>query len=60
MMVVFAVLSVCAIAAAFLKPADWQTRLSEILFNEGMALLVTVIYGIFVHFAMVAIARLQR
>jgi len=30
MMVVFAVLSVCAIAAAFLKPADWQTRLSEI------------------------------
>lgn len=62
MIIVFIVLSVCAIAAAFqqAKP-EWSMPLSHIIIiNEGMAVLATLVYGIFVHFAITIINRLRR
>lgn len=62
MIVVFIVLSVCAIVAAFQQARpEWPMPLSGIiLINEGMALLVTLVYGIFVHFAIAIINRLKK
>ena len=62
MIVVFIVLSVCAIIAAFqqVRP-EWPMPLSHIIIiNEGMALLATLVYGIFVHFAIAIINRLKK
>ena len=62
MIVVFIVLSVCAIVAAFqqAKP-EWPMPLSHIIIiNEGLALLATLGYGIFVHFAIAIINRLRK
>ncbi len=62
MIVVFIVLSVCAIVAAFqqAKP-EWPMPLSHIIIiNEGLALLATLVYGIFVHFAIAIINRLRK
>ena len=60
--VVFIVLSVCAIVAAFQQARpEWSMPLSHIiLINEGMALLATLVYGIFAHFAIAIINRLRK
>lgn len=62
MIVVFIVLSVCAVVAAFDSarpeypvPLAWQ-----IVVNEGLALLVTLVYGICAHFAIALIDRLKK
>lgn len=62
MFVVFIVLSVCAIAAAFQQARpEWPMPLSHIIIiNEGMALLATMVYGIFVHFAIAIINRIRK
>lgn len=62
MIVVFIVLSVCAIFAAFQQSRpEWPMPLSHtIIINEGMALLATLVYGIFVHFAIAIINRLRK
>lgn len=62
MIVVFIVLSVCAIVAAFqhARP-EWSMPLSHIIIiNEGMALLANLVYGIFVHFAIAIINKLRK
>lgn len=62
MIIVFIVLSVCAIAAAFqyTRPEYPMPLLGQILINEGMALLATLVYGIFIHFAIAIINRLRK
>lgn len=62
MIVVFIVLSVCAIVAAFQQARpEWSMPLSHIiLINEGMALLVTLVYGIFTHFAISIINKIRK
>lgn len=62
MIVVFIVLSVCAIVAAFQQAEpEWPMPLSHIIIiNEGLALLATLVYGIFVHFAIAIINRLRK
>lgn len=62
MIVVFIVLSVCAVIAAFkqVRPESPMPLSSLIIINEGMALLVTLVYGIFVHFAIAIINRLRK
>lgn len=62
MIVVFIVLSVCAIVAAFHQVrAEWPMPLSNIIIiNEGMALLTTLVYGIFAHFAIAIINKLRK
>lgn len=62
MIVVFIVLSVCAIVAAFqhARP-EWPMLLSyTIIINEGMALLATLVYGIFAHFAIAIINKIRK
>lgn len=62
MIVVFIVLSVCAVIAAFLQARpEWPMPLSNlIIINEGMALLATIVYGIFVHFISAIINKLRK
>lgn len=62
MIVVFIVLSVCAVIAAFQQARpEWPMPLSYlIIINEGMALLATLVYGIFVHFAISIINKLIK
>lgn len=62
MIAVFIVLSVCAVVAAFHQARpEWPMPLSGIiLINEGMALLATLVYGIFAHFAIVLIDKLRK
>ena len=62
MIVVFIVLSVCAIVAAFQQARpEWPMPLAyNIIINEGMALLATLAYGIFVHFTIAVINRLRK
>jgi len=62
MIVVFIVLSVCAIVAAFhQEQPEWSMPLSHIIIiNEGMAILATMVYGIFVHFAIAIINKLRK
>ena len=50
MIIVFIVLSVCAVVAAFHQARpEYPMRLSGlIIINEGMALLATLVYGIFI------------
>ena len=54
--------SVCAKVAAFQQARpEWSMPLSHIiLINEGMALLATLVYGIFAHFAIAIINRLRK
>lgn len=62
MVVVFIVLSVSAVAAAFdqARP-EYPVSLSGlVVINEGMALLATLVYGISVHFVMALIERLKK
>lgn len=62
MIVVFIVLSICATVAAFqqARPECPMPLSHIILINEGMALLITLIYGIFVHFAIAIINKLRK
>ncbi len=62
MIIVFIVLSACAVAAAFHQARpEWPIPLpSIIIINEGMALLATLVYGIFVHFAIEIINKLRK
>lgn len=62
MIVVFIVLSVCAVVAAFhqAKPEYPMPLSGIIIINEGMAWLATLVYGIFVHFAIALINRLKK
>ncbi len=62
MIVVFIVLSVCAVAAASRQARpEWpMPLLNQILINVGMALIATLVYGIFIHFAVVLIDRISR
>lgn len=60
--VVFIALSVFAIVAAFhqASPESPMPLSYIIMTNEGMALLATLVYGIFVHFALAIIDRLRK
>lgn len=61
-LVVLVVLSTCAVAAAINQSqAESSTRLIYgIMINESMALITTIVYGIFAHFATVAISKLRK
>ena len=61
MIVVFIVLSACAVVAAFdqARP-EWPLPLSHILLiNEVMALAATLVYGILTHFIIAIINRFK-
>ena len=62
MIIVFIVLSACAVITAFhqAKPEYPMPLSGLIVINEGMALLATLVYGIFVHFAIAIINRLKK
>ena len=62
MIIVFIVLSMCAVITAFHQAnPEYPMPLSGlIMINEGMALLATLVYGIFVHFAIALIHRLKK
>lgn len=62
MIIVFMVLSMCAVITAFhqAKPEYPMPLSGLIMINEGMALLATLVYGIFVHFAIALIHRLKK
>lgn len=62
MIVVFIVLSVCAVITAFQQARpEWPMPLySLIIINECMALLATLVYGIFAHFAIAIINKLRK
>ncbi len=62
MIVVFIILSVCAMVAAFNQARlEYPMPLSDlILINEGLALLATLIYGIFAHFTLAFINLIKK
>ena len=62
MIIVFIVLSMCAVITAFhqAKPEYPMPLSGLIMINEGMALLATLVYGIFVHFAIALIHRMKK
>lgn len=62
MIAVFIILSVCAIVAALQQARpEFSMPLSYIIIiNESMALLATLVYGIFAHFAIAIINRLRK
>ena len=62
MIVVFIVLSVCAVVAAVqqTRPECPMPLSYNIIINECMALLATLVYGIFAHFAIAIINRLKK
>lgn len=62
MIIVFIVLSMCAVITALhqAKPEYPMPLSGLIMINEGMALLATLVYGIFVHFAIALIHRLKK
>lgn len=61
MVAVFVVLSVCAVIAAFhqARAECPMPRINLIFINEIKALLVTLVYGIFAHFALSIINRIK-
>lgn len=59
MIAVFIALSVCAIVTAFHRPRAGHPVPYLILLNEGMALLATLVYGIFAHFTIAIINRIK-
>lgn len=62
MIAVFIVLTACAIVAAIThdNPYSPLPLSARILINEGMALLTTLVDGIFAHFAIIIINRLKK
>lgn len=61
MAIVFVVLSVCAVIVAVRQARpEWSMPLSHIiLINETLALIVTLIYGIVMHFALAIADRFR-
>lgn len=62
MIAVFIVLTACAVVASVTRdnlysPLPLSVRM---LINEGMALMATLVYGIFAHFAIIIINRLKK
>lgn len=62
MIIVFIVLSICAVVAAFQQNSPFCSMplWGFIVINEAMALAATLVYGIFAHFALVIIDKLRR
>lgn len=62
MIAVFIALSVCAVTAAVRQSRpEWPMPLHlNILINESLALLVTIAYGIIVHFILAIIDRRRK
>lgn len=62
MIVVFVVLTVCAIVAAFhqSRPESPMSLSALLIINEGMALLATLIYGIIAHFIIAIIEKYSK
>lgn len=62
MILVFIVMSVCAIITAFrLARPEWPMPIRDLIFiNEGLALLVTLIYGIILHLAIIIIDGIRN
>lgn len=60
--VVFIVLSVCAVVTAIQNTRpEWPMPLwGNIVINECMALVVTLVYGIIIHFVIAIIDRLKK
>lgn len=60
--VVFVVLSICAVIAAFHQARpEYPVPLAQIiLINEGIALIATLVYGIFAHFALAIIHHFRQ
>lgn len=58
---VFIALSICAITAAFHHADNQETSqlVHRIIIYEGMALLVTLVYGVCAHFALMLIGKLR-
>lgn len=62
MIAVLIVLTACAVVASVTRdnlysPLPLSVRM---LINEGMALMATLVYGIFAHFAIIIINRLKK
>ncbi|MDE7025417.1 MAG: hypothetical protein K2O88_06020 [Paramuribaculum sp.] len=63
MFVVFIVLSICAVLSAFYVAADNEDTLllcQRILENECIALVVTLMYGVFAHFVLAFIDKIKN
>jgi hypothetical protein len=62
MIAVFIVLTACAVVASITQdnPYSPLPLSARILINDGMALLATLVYGIFAHFAIVIITQLKK
>lgn len=62
MIAVFIVLTACAVVASITQdnPYSPLPLSARILINEGMALMATLVYGIFAHFAIIIINRLKK
>ena len=62
MMVVFVVLSTCAVTAAFIQASpEYPVPLTHlILVYEVMSLMATLVYGIFAHFTIEAIDKIRK
>ena len=62
MIAVFIALSVCAVVASLQQSRpEWPMPFWQILLvNEGMALLATLIYGIFAHFITAIISHRRK
>ena len=60
--VVFIALTVCAIVAAFnqFRPESPMPLSGLLIINEGMALLATLVYGIFTHFILSIIEKFRN
>ncbi|MDE6267728.1 MAG: hypothetical protein K2M04_01445 [Muribaculaceae bacterium] len=60
--IVFIVLSICAITSAFSQecPESPMPLGSLLIINEGLALLATLIFGIFAHFALLIIRHFSK
>lgn len=60
--IVFIVLTVCAIVAALnqSRPESPMPLSGLLITNEGMALLATLVYGIFAHFILSIIEKFRK
>lgn len=60
--VLFIILSICAISSAICQARqEWSMPLAYIMvINESFALMVTLVYGIFAHLALVLIEKIRK
>lgn len=61
-LILLVVLSVCAISVAFsqARPESPMPLSQLLIINEGFALLLTLLYGIFIHFTLFLIDRFRK